>query len=158
MKKVFFGLVSLVFAVGFIYSAPTDEQIRQAANTLGVPFNDLKGFVQSYQPQAVPAGALTVTAQDLAAAYRGNQMKADSQYKNKTVQVTGKIEGIKQLLGNYYVELEGQSIFVVRVYVKETETNKIANLDIGQSVTVVGTCTGYLYNTFAVIEDATLLR
>ncbi|MDR2434929.1 MAG: OB-fold putative lipoprotein [Treponema sp.] len=154
MKKVFFGLVSLVFAVGFIYSSPTDEQIRQAANTLGVPFNDLKGFVQSYQPQAVPAGALTVTAQDLAAAYKGNQMRADSQYKNKTVQVTGKVRGIKKdIYDEYYVVLD----FPVEVYVKAAETNKIANLDIGQSVTMVGTCTGY--DVWIIkIKDATLLR
>jgi hypothetical protein len=157
MKKVFFGLVSLVFAIGFIYSAPTDEQIRQAANTLEVPFNDLKGFVQSYQPQAVPAGALTVTAQDLAAAYRGNQVRADLQYKNKTVQVTGKVKGIKELGGKYYVELEAQSLFGVEVYYKATETNKITNLDIGQSVTMVGTCTGLLY-TAVEIKDATLSR
>jgi hypothetical protein len=102
MKKAMFLLIAVIFCVGLVYAAPTDDQIRQAANTLGVPFSDLKDFVQSYQPQNVPSGTITATSQDLMAAYRSNQIKADSQYKNKTVKVTGKIAGIKQdYKGNY---------------------------------------------------------
>jgi hypothetical protein len=65
MKKAALILVSLVLFAGFVYSAPTDEQIRQAADTLGVPFAELKSFVQSYQPQSTQADVITITAVDL---------------------------------------------------------------------------------------------
>jgi hypothetical protein len=35
-------LLSALVIVGFTYAEPNDEQICQAAATLGVPFSDLK--------------------------------------------------------------------------------------------------------------------
>jgi hypothetical protein len=145
VKKAVLFLVSLVLSAGFVYSAPTDEQIRQAAGTLGVPFADLKSFVQSYQPQTTQADVITITSEDLYSAYRANQLRADSQYKNKTVKVTGVVIGVGQnWQGNYYVQLEGQgSQLRVDVYVKPSETAIAAALDPGQTATFIGTCNGY---------------
>ena len=49
MKRKIIFLILVSVLVIFVYSEPTDTQIRQAANTLGVPFEDLKQFVNSYQ-------------------------------------------------------------------------------------------------------------
>ena len=47
--KIFIGLlILLLIFTGSVYSEPTDAQIDQAADTLGIPFEDLKKFVQSY--------------------------------------------------------------------------------------------------------------
>jgi hypothetical protein len=47
--KIFIGLLILFFVfTGSVYSESADAQIRQAANILGIPFEDLKQFVQSY--------------------------------------------------------------------------------------------------------------
>jgi hypothetical protein len=49
MKKIV-GLLILAFIfTGSLYSDPSDAQIRQAANTLGIPFEDLRQFIQSYR-------------------------------------------------------------------------------------------------------------
>jgi hypothetical protein len=133
MKKLVGLLIVLSICISFVYSVPTDEQIRQAANTLGVPFADLKTFVQSYQPQSVPAGAITISAAELKEAYNANSVKADLQYKNKIVKVTGRVTRIS----NDYIELD-DSVFV---FFKSSEVNKAADLTVGQTVTLVGTCT-----------------
>jgi hypothetical protein len=145
MKKIVVLLVSFLLIVGFVYSLPTDEQLRQAANTLGVPFNDLKEFVNSYQTKSTPAGAIQIEASKLMEEYRGNQLKADNQYKGKTLQITGKVKQVKKdWSDNYYIQLEAASVmYTVDVYVKSSELSKIGNLNSGQTITVAGTCEGF---------------
>jgi hypothetical protein len=153
-------LVSIFLFVGFVYSAPTDEQIRQAANTLGVPYADLKAFVQSYQVQTTPSGTISVTAADLIQSYSGNQLQANNRYKGKNLQITGQVKAVKQdYSGNYYVEL-GTGDYTwctVRVYVKASEMNKIANLQNNQTATFVGNCFAGDSN-YVDINEAFLVR
>lgn len=48
MKKAFIFFFSVIILTG-LFAQTTDEQIRQAANSLGVPFDDLRQFVQTHQ-------------------------------------------------------------------------------------------------------------
>jgi hypothetical protein len=155
MKKAVLFWVSLVLFAGFVYSVPTDDQIRQAAGTLGVPFADLKSFVESYQPQNTKADVIIITATDLYSAYKANQVRADSQYKNKTVKITGKVTGIKQDFKGNYIELEGP--LTVWVYIKLSETSRAISLDISQMITLIGTCDGY-NGVWVTIKDATFSK
>jgi hypothetical protein len=54
MKRYIVLFILILVFIGIVYSEPTDAQIRQAANTLGVPFEDLKIFVQSYWGNNIP--------------------------------------------------------------------------------------------------------
>lgn len=160
MKKFFVLLVSFSLAAGFVHPAPADGEIQQAADTLGVPFADLKQFVQSYQVQEAPSGTVTVTASELIQAYTGNQLQANNAYKGKDLQVTGKVSSVTQDYGGkYYVELEADSFSIcsVRVYVKTSELNKIANLQKGQSAAFLGMCSGG-NNAYVDITDAAFMR
>ncbi|MDR1251395.1 MAG: OB-fold putative lipoprotein [Treponema sp.] len=143
-RAVLLLFLGLIMMVG-LFAQATDAQIRQAATTLGVPYEALKQFVQSYKAQPVPSGTIEITAKQLYEAFRANQLQADMTYKDKTVKVTGVVAGInKDYLDNYYVEIEGTSSFAtVDVYVNASELNKIANLKKGQTVMVVGKCDGY---------------
>jgi len=144
MKKVFLFLLLGFF--GFNLSAQvTDAQIRQAANTLGVPFEPLKQFVQSYQAQPVPTGTIEITAKQLMEAFKANQLQADMMYKDKILKATGVVVGIKKdYSGNYYVEIAGtSSAFTVDAYINNSELNKIVNLKQGQTVAVTGKCNGF---------------
>jgi hypothetical protein len=49
MKKIFIFSFLIFSSVYAVIAEPTDDQIRQAANALGVPYADLRQFVQSYQ-------------------------------------------------------------------------------------------------------------
>jgi uncharacterized protein YoxC len=159
MKKIALLLVCLVLFVGFVYSIPTDEQIQQAADTLGVPIDGLRQFVQSYQMRSAPSDSIQIEAKKLMEEYRGNQLKADIQYKDKTLQITGKVKQVKKNWSNeYYIEVEGDSIvYTVDVYVQSSELSKIGNLNSGQTITVVGICKGF--NIYSVeIKDAYLAK
>jgi hypothetical protein len=172
MKK-YFVLWALSFLfVGFVYSVPTDDQIRQAANTLGVPFADLKQFVQSYQAQPASSGTISVSAAELIQAYSGNQLQAKNKYYGKEMEVTGQVKSVKQdndsdrggpFFGyrRYYVELVDtgkSSSWKVRVYVRDSELNKIANLQTGQTVKFVGTCSEGDNSYCVYISGAVLAR
>jgi len=47
MKKLAF-VVLVFFFTNYVFSGPTDDQIRAYARELGVPFNDLKQLVEKY--------------------------------------------------------------------------------------------------------------
>jgi hypothetical protein len=156
MKKLGVLFVYFMLVTGLIYAAePTDTQIRQAAETLGVPFADLKHFVQSYQPKTEQAGAIKIEAKKLYDEYDANQLKADGLYTGKTLQVTGKVYGIdKEYSGEYYLKLEPYGW--VKIYFQASELNKIVDLSKSQTVVVVGRCEGY--NSTVKIIDAYLVK
>jgi hypothetical protein len=159
MKKAVLFWVSLVLFAGFVYSVPTDEQIRQAAGTLGVPFADLKSFVQYYQAQNAQVDVITITAADLDSAYKANALRADSMYKNKTVKITGKVKKLGQYSsGGAYIQLEGQGGKYVEVRINPSETARASGLNPGQTVTLIGTCDEFYGSTLVIIKDATFSR
>ena len=90
--------------------------------------------------------AIAVSAVDLYVAYETNALRADNTYKGNFVRVTGRVSGIEQdiISGRPYVKLRSHSTnqYIDYVYFKETETSRIADLDIGQNITIVGSCEG----------------
>jgi len=60
MKRLYFVLL-LVFVGSGLFAQATDAQIRQAASTLGVPYEALKQLVDSYKPQD---GVVSITIDD----------------------------------------------------------------------------------------------
>jgi hypothetical protein len=146
MRNFVFLFVALFLLSGFVHAEPTDEQVRQAANTLGVPVADLKRFVESYKPRTAASGTIQIDAQKLYEEYKANQLKADGLYKGKTLQVTGKVVKVSQdaLTDEYYLQIAGASKSKsVNVFFRASELNKIADFNEGQTVTVVGRCEGY---------------
>jgi len=158
MKKVIFTFLFIIIGC-VLFAQANDAQIRQAATTLGVPFEDLKQFVQSYQAQLVPSGVIEITAKELYEAFKANELQADNKYKGKAVKVTGKVIQVKKDLYNkYYIEIEGTSVYhKVRAYVQDSQLSRISNLMGGQTVTVVGQCDGYfaldVYISNSVIQN-----
>jgi len=143
MKRICFILL-LVFIVSGVFAQATDEQIRQAASTLGVPYEALRQFVNSYQPQNIPSGTISIDSVTLYEEYRANELRSDTLYKGKTLRVTGPILRIrKDYSDQYYVELTGDGyVRNIRVYFITSEVSKLANLTTGQRITIVGTCDG----------------
>ena len=63
MKRIFFALLLAIVGSG-LFAQATDAQIRQAASTLGVPYEALKKLVDSYKSQNGPSGATSITIDD----------------------------------------------------------------------------------------------
>jgi hypothetical protein len=100
--------------------------------------------------------AVNVSPQELYTAYDSNEIRADNTYKDKTVRLTGKVGDMgKDLFDKPYIKFNADQYGMtgVQVFFKLSEQAKIADLDKGQTITVVGTCTGKkIINV--VVEDA----
>jgi tetratricopeptide (TPR) repeat protein len=94
--------------------------------------------IQSYQTQNTQSSVITIKASDLYSAYKANEVRADSQYKGKTLKVTGKVTKIGNFLGDNYIALD-----MVWIFFNPSEINQAAALNIGQTVTLTGICDGY---------------
>jgi hypothetical protein len=154
MKQVICFWFLMVFSLSALIAEPTDREIQQAANTLGVPYADLRQFVQSYHTNTLSEDVIMIDTFSLHQAYQSNRIRADNLYKGKTLRITGVVYKVEQNC----VNLQGPGIYVgwVSVFFRITELPKIANLETGQTVTFVGICDGgggYIER----IQDAILL-
>jgi len=115
---------------------------------------------QPAQESAAPSLAhdsIRVTASELYAAYyQGNAIAADAKYKGKTLEVSGTVTAVdKDILGIPYLELGVMYIVGVRCNFRSEDESTLAQLHVGQAVTVRGICTGYLVDV--TLEDCSLV-
>ena len=108
----------------------------------------------------VGAGAaIPITATELLQAYEDNGVAADSQYKDQILEVTGSVGTIStDIADQIYVTLEDErnpyAIISVQCYFDDDQTDTLASLSAGDTVTIRGRCTGKPLNVF--LEDCTL--
>lgn len=92
---------------------------------------------------------IEISATKLVKAYIDNEVKADTMYEDKTVIVSGYVDRIGQT-NNMIFENEiivyvgsGDSMeSCLRCYVSMDQKDVVANLDVGDKITVTGRCTG----------------
>lgn len=94
--------------------------------------------------------AIEVTADELIQAYEANEVAADAKYEGKILNVTGVVDNVgKDIVDTPYVVLtsggEWEVWGVQCMFDKEHEP-ELAQLAVGQTVTVQGRCSGYLIN------------
>ena len=88
---------------------------------------------------------IIITALDLYNAYDENEVSADLKYRDKQLEVTGKVKDIgKDIFDKIYVTLDvGAVIGSVYLSFEKGQEDKIAGLKKGQSLTVVGKGGGF---------------
>lgn len=103
--------------------------------------------VASTEDKVEPVAKLT--ADQLLDDYRKNQIGADQKYKEKLIQITGKVSGIGKLpLAGYYIDLassnENDLTGVKCVLDKDDKAaeEKAGKLKEGDTVTIAGRCDG----------------
>jgi len=91
---------------------------------------------------------IKVTASQLYAAYRANEIDADNKYKGKILEVSGTVSTIgKDILDSPYVALKTDDIIgVVQCMLENSEKSKAAGLQKGQRIVVQGKNSGLLMN------------
>lgn len=96
-----------------------------------------------------PKSGTPVTAKDLIAHYKANEVSADTSYKGHSLVVTGLVDTIgKDLLDTPYVTLNsGETVSFPSVQcMGSRNSNEFAALRKGQQVKVIGVCTGKFGN------------
>ena len=96
---------------------------------------------------------IIITASNLFTVYEKNEIKAEQVYKGKKVEITGIIDSIgTDILDNPYVKLssgEKYSMTGVQCFFEDKdEIEKVANLNTGETVTIIGIVDGKLLNIF----------
>jgi len=86
--------------------------------------------------------AIRISAADLAKEYEANAVRADGTYSNKDIRITGVINEIGSSRGRYFMRLVGSGKDSVILYFNSSETSKVASVNKGQTITVIGKCKG----------------
>lgn len=150
---LFSGCVGLC-AVGAI--AGKKEAAEQQAGTRGASQPASKAAA----PEPTPKSYTKVSAGTLISDYEGNEIRGDSAWKGKDVEVTGVVKSIdKGPFGGLYVVLGDSSQRIsfhsVHVNLKDSEMSRAAALNKGQTATFRGTVQGYVIGSVS-LRDAEL--
>jgi len=86
---------------------------------------------------------LKITAIDLANTYKANEINADKLYKGRMIELTGNVYDISDMLGSQSITIEGQDYNHVLCFFKPNQKDKLATLQKGQNVTIIGLVDGY---------------
>jgi hypothetical protein len=91
---------------------------------------------------------LSIAARYLYADYKANEVAADKRYKDRVIEVTGRVDNIgKDIMDTMYVTLDtGEMIGSIQCMFGTEHANSLAGLSKGQSVTIQGKCAGKMMN------------
>jgi hypothetical protein len=110
---------------------------------------------QTQNPVAAP---VAIKADVLTREYKDNELAADEKYKNKVLEVSGKISNIAEVMGNITVDLEGHkengvNIISVQCSFPQSEKPNLTKLKTGQNITFQGTNEGMTLNLYVGLAD-----
>jgi len=141
-KWWFWVIIVIIFLAALGGNAPD-------TSTTSVDAPDKKAVVKD-TPAEKEVETIVLSAVDLAAAYEDNEIKANKLYKDKIVEITGKVDSIGEVLGSTYITLVGSDEFAITkaqcTFKDEEQINKIAELSKGDTVTVIGKVDGKSLN------------
>lgn len=151
-KKWWFILIVVIVIIGVLGSngsKKSDTTKETAAAT------DNKQETKTDAPKEEPKKevkeeVLKVSAVDLAKAYEDNEVKADKSYKDKTAEISGKVDDIGVVAGQTYVVLSAEKDFAITnvqcFFEEQAEIDKVSNLKKGDTVTIQGKIDGKSMN------------
>lgn len=88
-------------------------------------------------PSPTPAPVI-ISAADLTAAYKANEVSANDRFGDSRLEVTGTVEKIEETLGTMQVTLSGNDMVDVLASIAESDRPKVSKLGKGQKATLVG--------------------
>ena len=102
--------------------------------------------------------AIVVTAAELYAAYKTNEVAADTTYKGKLLEISGTIDTIgKDILDDPYVSLKTGEVFgSVQCMLSDEAISQAGSLTPGTRITLQGRGNGYLLN--ALVKDCDIVQ
>ena len=132
-----FGIIIISVVIGWILFGGGNKSVQVANTTTPI-----------VKPTDIPP--IPISAVDLAKAFEDNEIKANALYKDKHVQVSGKIKSIGESFGSTYIVLDSGKDFSITdiqcFFNDKTEISKIANLNKGDMATIKGSVDGKSLN------------
>lgn len=148
-KKWWFFLIVGIIVLGAIGSGSD----KQTADTDTPPSQETTGEDTTKAEQEAPKNdnpEITVSAKDLAEAFEANEIKANQDYKGKLAEISGTVSNIGESLGQSYIVLSAEKDFAITevqcMFKDKAEIEKIANIEKGTPVTVIGKIDGKSMN------------
>lgn len=133
-------LVIIVTALAMLFACNMDSSTSGSSDDDGEEAKEGK----NKEPE------IKVAVADILTAYKDNEVSADSKYKGKWVEITGKVGEIKKdLLDSVYITVGTGAAFelpMVQCFVKKSMVKKSGELKKGQDITVKGRVDGLLMN------------
>lgn len=161
-KKWWVWLIAIV-VIGALANPSVEENVSEANETKVIEVSGAKAEVSSEKkteekpkvekpvkekPKAEEnpkVETVVISALDLYNAYDSNEVSADQKYRDKQLEVTGKVKDIgKDIFDKIYVTLDvGAGIGSVYISFEKGQDDAIAALSKGQNLTVVGKGGGF---------------
>jgi len=86
---------------------------------------------------------ISITAKKLNEVYEKNEIAADKLYKDKTLEINGTVNSIGEVFDSMFITLETDNMFMsVHCSLDDSERDKVAELEKGDTVIVTGKCDG----------------
>lgn len=160
MKKILALVMALLLLPAFSVSAAkqTIDLDTMSMDALIKLQSDVAKAIERKQGNSASNAAFKLTPKELLDAFENNSVAAEMKYKGQMVEVTGYIEKIdKSFWGDeVYVSLvEKKSDFnfeTIDCYIQMSESSKVANLEKGKKVTMIGVCEGKSFMSIEVKE------
>ena len=144
------AVVVLAVGAGLWWYLRDDDKSAQAPTTQAVaqqPTGQPDKPATSPRPKAA---AVTVPLKELLSEYKDNEVRADSKFKGKSIETTGKVGDVKKgILGDTYVTVGTGKAFeipMVQCFFGKDQTQKATSLSKGNKVTVRGRVDGLMMN------------
>lgn len=148
-------VVGIIIVIGAIGSALGGEEGRDGTNPPVTQTNESDNNADDKKEDNLKA-EITVSAVDIAKEYKDNEVAAEAKYKGKKVEISGIINSIgKDVLDDVYIVLSNGDEYAiinnVQCYFKDKEQiSKVAELQKGQEVTLIGTVNSSIAGTVTV--------
>lgn len=141
------AVVIFVLTISAINSIIADNPNTNSAVAAGVNTNS-KGSAPN---------VMKIDYKSLYKDYNDNPINADSKYKDKKLQLTGKIANIDRDIGkNPYITFNVDEYGAQSIKMSFDDDKTVAALKKGQNVTVIGTCSGTFASTVVVINNCSI--
>ena len=119
------------------------EVINDAGQTIVTNMDNVL-INNSNKPTPTKTPFITVDYATLYNEYKANEVAADLKYKGKWLQLTGQINDIgKDLSDDAYITFSISFLSDIKIIVKDDQELKVANMQKGQTITIIGRCIGY---------------
>lgn len=121
-----------------------------AAVLLGAAIYGWKEFHRQHKETADLTAAFSVPAPVLVKAFQDDENKANKQYNDKVINVSGTVVKVDHNDSTQTVQLDGQSMGGVICQFEAAHESDLKALRPGQSVSIKGICTGMLLDVVLV--------
>ena len=142
MKKVLLWVLGILVVLIIIANIGGKDENNRTETGAHSPPSSPSG--EAPQADAVAEAAIKVTPDELVSAYSENEIAANKQYKDKKLEVTGKLESISAGIGDepYLVLKTGKQFDMDRpqAHLAKSDQGKAADLKKGQTITLI--CVG----------------